>query len=604
MAEKKDVKEWTLMFYFASDNPLAPEVVSQLKALKNAGYHQKVNVVAYFDPQSPGTPAHIFDVNAIDKRENSKPRIGFNPNDPFVRNLMLDKLWGEDQKGRDGTTIRDLIQQFILKPGTANLPIASLTPPPSAKRVAQAKPTTPSRTGKHADEAHADKGPKASLEEFLTFCASTYPAEHYMLFILGHGLVVGDDVFLFDEHAARQSVTLRELGGVLTGFKKDIQKHVAGAEFELVGFHSCSMSSLEVAYELKDTAKYMLASQGPAFVSSWPYTQILIRVFNDVKKRRATTEKQVEVMVTKIFDYVLRNSTDFMLAGYSFDLSLCELSKLTTIKEPLKDLSEALIKGLADKLVTNCILLAHWKSQSYFNENYTDLYDFCFCLSEYCDEFSKAVIDPSPYKRIQDACRKVTGVLQPSSDQPNNPVIHAEFAGPDSQHSHGFSIFFPWTRPTADRPIVKEYQAYKFKETNWFGFIDKYWGDSESVAPVNGTMRLSHEDEVMLASEAEARLATHKPKVSKAGAIALAKRNLLEDIASLMFNAEGPLSMSGALSGDPPTKPNPQSSMGDGCACGSIKNYQRDTRERLDRSKDVKQTVPVSNPRVYGQRKL
>ena len=31
--------EWTLMFYFASDNPLAPSVVSQLKALKNAGFH-------------------------------------------------------------------------------------------------------------------------------------------------------------------------------------------------------------------------------------------------------------------------------------------------------------------------------------------------------------------------------------------------------------------------------------------------------------------------------------------------------------------------------------------------------------------------------------
>ena len=37
----------------------------------------------------------------------------------------------------------------------------------------------------------------------------------------------------------------------------------------------------------------------------------------------------------------------------------------------------------------NCILLAHWKSQSYFQENYTDLYDFCFCLSDFCGEFSK-----------------------------------------------------------------------------------------------------------------------------------------------------------------------------------------------------------------------
>ncbi len=48
-------REWTLMFYFASDNPLAPAVVSQLKALKNAGYHHQANVLAYFDPETVET---------------------------------------------------------------------------------------------------------------------------------------------------------------------------------------------------------------------------------------------------------------------------------------------------------------------------------------------------------------------------------------------------------------------------------------------------------------------------------------------------------------------------------------------------------------------
>ena len=32
-------KEWTLMFYFASDNPLAAGIVSQLKSIKQAGFH-------------------------------------------------------------------------------------------------------------------------------------------------------------------------------------------------------------------------------------------------------------------------------------------------------------------------------------------------------------------------------------------------------------------------------------------------------------------------------------------------------------------------------------------------------------------------------------
>ena len=37
-----ETRELTLMFYFASDNPLAPLISSQLKARKQAGFHTKV----------------------------------------------------------------------------------------------------------------------------------------------------------------------------------------------------------------------------------------------------------------------------------------------------------------------------------------------------------------------------------------------------------------------------------------------------------------------------------------------------------------------------------------------------------------------------------
>ena len=60
-------KEWTLMFYFASDNPLASTIVSQLKALKEAGYHPEANVIAQFDPHAVNTPVHVFDVHHVNK---------------------------------------------------------------------------------------------------------------------------------------------------------------------------------------------------------------------------------------------------------------------------------------------------------------------------------------------------------------------------------------------------------------------------------------------------------------------------------------------------------------------------------------------------------
>ena len=55
-----------------------------------------------------------------------------------------------------------------------------------------------------------------SLRTFLDFCSEKYPARHYMLFMLGHGVVVGNDVFMFDEHAEKHSITLSEMGEALT----------------------------------------------------------------------------------------------------------------------------------------------------------------------------------------------------------------------------------------------------------------------------------------------------------------------------------------------------------------------------------------------------
>ncbi len=91
-------KEWTLMFYFASDNPLAPSIVSQLKSIKDAGFHPEANVIARFDPHGTETPTHIFEVNLINKLQaDGRSQVGPPAGDPFVRNLVSDKLWADDK---------------------------------------------------------------------------------------------------------------------------------------------------------------------------------------------------------------------------------------------------------------------------------------------------------------------------------------------------------------------------------------------------------------------------------------------------------------------------------------------------------------------------
>jgi hypothetical protein len=522
-------KEWTVMFYFASDNPLASSIVSQLKALKQAGFHSQVNVIARFDPDIENTPAHIFDVNSVYKLRDETVRaeklrarklqpdnrqadagcdgkgycygFGFDdrdadsngavsfPDAPFVRNLLEDKLWGRDRQ----EIIRDSLRREF-----------------EGSNV-KFKPPVPSRG------MSGEQSPKVALRAFLDFCRREYPAKHYMLFILGHGQVVGNDVFLFDEHAAEHSLSLAQLGEILTDFKEGLDK---GDEFQLVSFHSCSMSGLEVAYELEGTANYMLASQSPAFVGSWTYLQILIRLFKDVEwwlngegeadggapDGERPTAEAVRRMLKKFWAYCFYNSYDFRLAGYSFDVSLCNLTRLHEAGDAISDaiggLADALIDALPDPLAQERILLAHWDAQSFFDENYTDLYDFCLCLTNRCRSVIPASRDTQKkLDAMVDACNAVTRELSLGDDK---LVVRSDFIGPTYQYSHGVSVFFPWSAPTnanfwpGEKDDKKQfgYAAYKFSQaTKWNDFLIAYFEQTRRAprGPEIRTVRPPHD---------------------------------------------------------------------------------------------------------------
>lgn len=186
------------MFYFASDNALAPGIVSQLKALKQAGFHPEANVVVHFDPNADNTPVHIFDVNLVNKiRAGGKHRIGFSLNPPFVRNLAEDKLWGKQKK----EVIRAALREELGHIGTKYSP-----------------PNTPAKMS-------GEQSPKDALHTFLDFCRKHYPARHYMLFILAHGQVMNNNLFLLDEHAEQHSLSLIELRSVLRRFRLKVDEH-------------------------------------------------------------------------------------------------------------------------------------------------------------------------------------------------------------------------------------------------------------------------------------------------------------------------------------------------------------------------------------------
>ncbi|MDX6694574.1 MAG: hypothetical protein QOF02_2177 [Blastocatellia bacterium] len=530
---KPALKEWTLMFFFAGDNQLSPSMISELKAIKDAGFQLDTNVLAHFDPNEIGAPTRIFDVNQARKRNAKTSRIG-DARDPFVRNLNEDNIDPASINSTAGVASKR-IKKGLKEPDTLDV--------------------------------------KQALTLFLGFCRENHPAKHYMLFLIGHGMIVGSDAFLPDDHviAARNpappssktydngeeyasderpvtALSLKQLEEVVRGFSDQVKKEKG--EFELLALHSCSMSAIEVAYQLKGTANYMMATEGVSFVGSWPYRQLLKKSFNTIE---AATKKKAQVDVPKLMSDLyflsLFNGRDFSSAGYSSDLALCLLRKQDEedpLTKPIQQLVSAMKRGLQagrkslneenrDERVKNLILLAHWKAQSYWMENYTDLFDFCFCLGKSCDTQDDLQAE------LRVACDDVMREIE-------KLVVHSENFGRKYQYSHGLSVYFPWSRAVEDEDdgILQRYEeeysfTHEFGEDSWFSFLDKYFDE---------TQRDSHSTEVGLKDE------TKRPGFAIA-------REFATPFGSLSRVKPSP-----ELSG---VKPSPE--VGIGCSCVSIKNY-------------------------------
>lgn len=441
-AEPKSKRRWNVLFYLAGEGVISASMISQLKAITDAGFEQDTNVLVYFDPNCNGRQAQIFDVNAQVK-DDYKPKAGKRKTiigdgrDPFVRGIAEDC-------------------QF---PGLPQIP-APIT-----------------------------------LRYFLEYARAYYPAENYILFLMGHGVIVGNDAFLPDPDD-NSAITLTDLGWILRTFAEKIR--ASGAEFHLVGFHSCSMSSAELAYELAGSARYMLGTQGAAFPGSWPYRQLLKKIFvaiDDSKEPPKDIPDQFKPenrILHGLQDLSFYNSEDFWHAGFSADLSLCRLDtdSVNKLGQPMEKLSVVLQEALNDPTATDLIRLAHLESQSYWQENYTDLFDFCSCLWARCTASTGIQVD------IRKACEGVTLALndqmptkttdpKPKSERSREGlingsrglVLHSDYYGPAYQFSHGISVYFPWKSPESS--IIANYRGYKFTREHgsksWWIFLQEYF---------------------------------------------------------------------------------------------------------------------------------
>ena len=146
-------------------------------------------------------------------------------------------------------------------------------------------------------------------------------------------------------------------------------------------------------------------------------------------------------------------------AGTGIDLSVCNLKKSDLVCRSMQKLVNLLLLKLGRRLDTGtfaAVVAAHSVSQSYFNKDFTDLYDFCRALKSFCSDAA-----------IRSACEAVMDSIKTFCKKRAN-------AGIDVANSYGVSIFFPWGE-WDEQDVLARYKGLEFlKETKWNVFLRTY----------------------------------------------------------------------------------------------------------------------------------
>jgi hypothetical protein len=254
---------------------------------------------------------------------------------------------------------------------------------------------------------------------------------------------------------------------------------ILGKPFDLLGFDSCVMSTLEIGSQFKGLAETMVASEGSIPAAGWNYAQILLGKIKDGKETK-------EIAVNFVDEFI-RQQNKFALADISVDMAAWDLTALGELEKSFGELSENLLKCFyrdksdlsePEKLVYNqmkrLLVDVHSQCQTYLFEQHIDLGDFCQLLFKEIEQL-KTEIDCrliSPIIDVGNSCKAV-------DDRITDCILLTGFSGSDYQYSNGISLFFPWSLQSY-QSAEKDYKKLSFiRDENsagkkWNEFLEDY----------------------------------------------------------------------------------------------------------------------------------
>jgi hypothetical protein len=309
-------------------------------------------------------------------------------------------------------------------------------------------------------------------------------AEHYALILWGHGPILLLQPPPGPGHA---SISLYLTPADLSSALRDNPPPTTQKRFDLVAFDACAMSMLELAYEIRNYAQYMVASQEDVPDLSFPYDTIVPLFRKHGDKLEPLLQGGVNAYVEAYQDYinsVITNTKPVTLSALRLSALLCpqdnppsqgnpprssQPSKCKNAQEALRKLSCALYCAKDEPSLPFLLLEARTNTQEFVSGLYVDLSDFASALISALD--AEASVNLRKYCKqkpvssgpdcwmcaIRKACVAIIDALDEDTEDTGDLLVLAN--GTENGECNGVSLYLPYLSSDESagitRPIIK-----------------------------------------------------------------------------------------------------------------------------------------------------
>lgn len=256
-------------------------------------------------------------------------------------------------------------------------------------------------------------GDKTTLFTFVNWTIQTYPAQHYALVLWNHGgSSASGPGACWDYTSSEDYLTLPEIKEALANVYS-----ISGKKIDVLAFDACLMGMIEVAYQMRDYANFMVGSEETEPNDGYPYDMILEELAASPSMSPAQFATTIVIKYVGSYTDGLPNPDDAPhVTSAAFNLT-----KVSETAVAVSQLAETLIGDFNN---SEAAIKEAWQQAETFSGDFVDLYNFTQLLNSKISNMTIIAKGESVLNAI-------------------DSLVVSEVHGITHSNAHGVSIYYP-----------------------------------------------------------------------------------------------------------------------------------------------------------------